>query len=175
VGTARLNAQARVWAGWFEDWQMTSLQISLDQILSNYRRGDRTMLIPALQAVQDTFQYLSQDALRFIADYLAVSPSEAFGVASFYSQFRFQKPGEHSVKVCLGTACHVRRGDLILETFERELDIQNGETTPDGRFSLERVACFGCCALAPVVVVDEDTHARMKTGGVKKVLKQYGG
>jgi NADH-quinone oxidoreductase subunit E len=154
---------------------MTDLQIPLHDLLARFPRGDRSMLIPALQSVQDAYQYLSQDAVRSVAEHLAMSPSEAYGVASFYSQFRFQKPGEHSVKVCLGTACHVRRGDLILDTFERELHIRNGETTPDGKFNLERVACFGCCALAPVVVVDEDTHARMKTSGVKRLLKQYGG
>jgi NADH-quinone oxidoreductase subunit E len=152
---------------------MSESHISLEQILSQYARGDRSMLIPALQAVQDEFQYLSPESVRLVAERLGMSPSEAYGVASFYAQFRFQRPGEHSVKVCLGTACHVRRGDLLLETFERELHIQNGETTPDGKFSLDRVACFGCCALAPVVVVDEDTHARMKTSGVKRLLKKY--
>jgi NADH-quinone oxidoreductase subunit E len=156
-----------------KEGRMSELQSALDQILSRYTRGDKSMLIPALQAVQDEFQYLSHESVRSVAERLSMSPSEVFGVASFYAQFRFQKPGEHSVKVCLGTACHVRRGDLILETFERELHIQNGETTPDGKFNLERVACFGCCALAPVVVVDDDTHARMKTSGVKRLLKKY--
>jgi NADH-quinone oxidoreductase subunit E len=153
---------------------MSESYISLDQILSQYARGDRSMLIPALQAVQDEFRYLSPESVRLVAERLSISPGEAFGVASFYTQFRFNKPSEHIVRVCLGTACHVRKGDMVLEAFERALEIENGETTPDGRFSLERVACFGCCSLAPVVMVDNDTHARMRTTGVQRLLKKYG-
>jgi NADH-quinone oxidoreductase subunit E len=145
----------------------------LQAILAHYPRRDASMLIPALQTSQDQLGYLSPETVQGISDHLGISSSEAYGVASFYAQFRFTKPGKHSVKVCLGTACHVRRGDLILEAFERELGIHNGQTTVDGQYSLERVACFGCCALAPVVVVDEDVHARMRTTGVKKLLKKY--
>jgi NADH-quinone oxidoreductase subunit E len=143
------------------------------RLLAPYARNDSSQLLAALQSAQDEFGYLSPETVEAIADHLGVSASEAYGVASFYAQFRFNKPGEHSVKVCLGTACHVRRGDQILEAFERELGIENGQTTPDGHYSLERVACFGCCALAPVVVVDEDVHARMRPTGVKKLLKKY--
>jgi len=141
--------------------------------LSHFARGDASKVLAALQTAQDEFGYLAQETVRAISDHLSVSASEVYGVASFYAQFRFQKPGKHSVKVCQGTACHVRRSDLVLEAFERELGIRNGETTADRQFSLERVACFGCCALAPVVVVDEDTHARMRTTVVRKLLKQY--
>lgn len=147
--------------------------MTLPEIISSYPRGDASQLLAALQTAQDEIGYLSSETVQAIADHLGVSASEAYGVASFYAQFRFNKPGEHSVKVCLGTACHVRRGDQILEAFERELGIENGETTPDGQFSLERVACFGCCALAPVVVVDEAVHARMRPTGVKKLLQKY--
>jgi len=154
---------------------MSDSEVALINILAPFPRGDRSLLIPAMQAVQDALGYLSEESLRSVAVHLDISSSEAFGVATFYSQFRFHRPGEHAVKVCLGTACHVRKGDLILDTLERELHIQNGETTPDGKFSLERVACFGCCALAPVVVVDDDTHARMKTSHVKQLLRKYGG
>jgi NADH-quinone oxidoreductase subunit E len=153
---------------------MSESEAALTTLLSRFSRGDRSMLIPALQAVQEELRYLSAESVRAVATHLEISPSEAFGVATFYSQFRFHRPGQHSVKVCLGTACHVRKSDLILDALERELRIQNGETTPDGKFSLERVACFGCCALAPVVVVDEDTHARMKTSNVKQLLRKYG-
>jgi NADH-quinone oxidoreductase subunit E len=143
------------------------------RLLAPYARNDSSQLLAALQSAQDEFGYLAPETVQAIADHLGVSASEAYGVASFYAQFRFNKPGKHSVKVCLGTACHVRRGDQILEAFERELRIENGETTPDGQYSLERVACFGCCALAPVVVVDEDVHARMRPTGVKKLLQKY--
>ncbi len=147
----------------------------LSNILKRYRRGEQDQLIPLLEAAQEELAYLSPATIRQIARYLRVSPSEAFGVASFYAQFRFNQPGKHSIKVCLGTACHVRRGDLVMESLERELRVHNGETTPDGQFSLERVACFGCCALAPVVVVDQDIHVKMRSTGVRKLLKKYGG
>jgi NADH-quinone oxidoreductase subunit E len=145
----------------------------LHNLLSRFSPGDSSKVLAALQTAQDAFGYLAPETVDAIADHLGVSAGEVFGVASFYAQFRFTKPGKHSVKVCQGTACHVRRSDLVLEAFERELGIKNGDTTPDGQFSLERVACFGCCALAPVVVVDEDTHARMRTTGVRRLLKQY--
>ena len=145
----------------------------LQTILSRYARGDSSKVLAALQTAQDELSYLAPETIQAISEHLSVSASEVYGVASFYAQFRFLKPGKHSVKVCQGTACHVRRSDLVLEAFERELGIRNGETTADGQYSLERVACFGCCALAPVVVVDEDTHARMRTTVVRKLLKQY--
>jgi NADH-quinone oxidoreductase subunit E len=141
--------------------------------LSRYTRGDSNKVLAALQTAQDELGYLAPETVKAISDHLSVSASEVYGVASFYAQFRFQKPGKHTVKVCQGTACHVRRSDLVLDAFEHELGIHNGETTADGQYSLERVACFGCCALAPVVVVDEDTHARMRTTFVRKLLKQY--
>lgn len=145
----------------------------LQELLSRFARGDSSKVLAALQVAQDEFGYLTPETVQAISEYLGVSASEVYGVASFYAQFRFTKPGKHTVKVCQGTACHVRRSDLVLEAFERELGIQNGETTADGQFGLERVACFGCCALAPVVVVDEDTHGRMRTTFVRKLLKQY--
>lgn len=145
----------------------------LQEILSRYAHGDSSKVLAALQTAQDEYGYLAPETVQAISEHLSVSAGEVFGVASFYAQFRFQKPGKHTVKVCQGTACHVRRSDMVLEAFEHELGIHNGETTADGQYSLERVACFGCCALAPVVVVDEDTHARMRTIFVRKLLKQY--
>ena len=145
----------------------------LQAVLSHYARGDSSKVLAALQTAQDEFGYLAPETVQAISDHLGVSAGEVYGVASFYAQFRFQKPGKHSVKVCQGTACHVRRSDLVLEAFGHELGIHHGETTADGQYSLERVACFGCCALAPVVVVDEETHARMRTTFVRKLLKRY--
>ncbi len=147
----------------------------LSKILKRYQRGERDQLIPLLQVAQEELAFLSPATISEIARYLQVSPSEAFGVASFYAQFRFNQPAKHAIKVCLGTACHVRRGDLIMDSMERELGIHNGETTSDGQFSLERVACLGCCALAPVVVVDQDVHSKMRSTSVRKLLKKYGG
>jgi NADH-quinone oxidoreductase subunit E len=144
----------------------------LAEILNPYK-GERGTLIPVLQQVQESFGYLSQEIVSQIAKFLKVSESEIFGVASFYAQFRFTRPGEHSVKVCLGTACHVRGGVRILDTLQRELGIEPGGTTEDYKFNLERVACFGSCALAPVAVIDDKVYGRLTTTKAKEILDQY--
>jgi len=99
-----------------------------------------------------------------------LSFSEVYGVATFYNQFRFHPPGKHPIKVCLGTACHVKGGEIILENFERKLEIKEGETTPDREFSIERVACVGCCALAPVALMGDDTHGHMAPSKVEGLI-----
>jgi len=144
----------------------------LAEILNPYK-GERGTLIPVLQKVQESFGYLSQEAVSQVAKFLKVSESEIFGVASFYAQFRFTRPGEHSVKVCLGTACHVRGGVRILDTLQRELGIEPGGTTEDYKFSLERVACFGSCALAPVAVIDDKVYGRLTTTKAKEIIDQH--
>jgi len=149
--------------------------LALTEILDKYPKGDRGFLIPILQEVQDSYGYVSPDAVNEIGDFTGVSPGEIFGVASFYAAFRFTKPGKHTVKVCRGTACHVRGSSRILEMMERELKVKASETTTDGLFSLERIACFGCCALAPVVVVDKDVHGRMSSTKARRLLSKYGG
>jgi NADH-quinone oxidoreductase subunit E len=148
------------------------LQNKLADLLVPFQ-GQHGAIIPVLQKVQEAFGYLSPEAIKEIAKQLRLSESEIFGVATFYAQFRFSRPGDHSIRVCLGTACHVRGGVQIMETLERELDIQAGGTTTDYKFGLERVACFGSCALAPVVVVDDQVFGRLTPGKVKEVLKQY--
>ncbi len=108
--------------------------------------------------------------LPAIADFLHVTPNEVYGVATFYAQFRLSPQGRHVVKVCQGTACHVRGGRRILDTVLSELDTEAGGTTPDYKFTVERVACFGSCALAPVMVVDKDVFGRMTPARVKQLL-----
>ncbi|NTW36547.1 MAG: NADH-quinone oxidoreductase subunit NuoE [Syntrophobacteraceae bacterium] len=130
----------------------------------------RDSLIPVLQMIQHRHSYLSPQAIESVAAHLQLSISEIYGVATFYNQFRFHPPGKHQIKVCLGTACHVVGGDIILENFERKLGIRDGETTPDREFGLERVACVGCCALAPVAVVDETTYGHMAPSKVEGIL-----
>jgi NADH-quinone oxidoreductase subunit E len=130
----------------------------------------RGQLIPLLQMVQKTVGYLPGEALSLVADHLAVTRSEVYGVASFYNQFRFNPPGRNPVKVCMGTACHVRGGEIILENFERKLEIREGETTEDREFSIERVACVGCCALAPVALVGETLHGHMAPSKVEGLV-----
>jgi NADH-quinone oxidoreductase subunit E len=131
---------------------------------------DRGQLVPILQMVQERHAYLDPTAIKLVADHLEIPTCEVYGVASFYNQFRFHPPGKHHIKVCLGTACHVRGGDIILENFERKLGIRDGETTPDREFSIERVACVGCCALAPVAIVDETVQGHMAPSKVEGLI-----
>lgn len=133
-------------------------------------RGD---LIPILQKVQEAEGFLSPEAVAEISRFLDISENDIYSVASFYAQFRFTRPGEHTIKVCLGTACHVRGGERILDSMERELKIKTGQVTDDFKFGLERVACVGCCALAPVVVLDEDVYGKLEPVKVKDVLALY--
>jgi len=143
-----------------------------NEVLAGFK-GDEGDLIPILQKMQEKFGYISEEIVGRIARHMKISENQVFGVASFYSQFRFVQPGRHSVKVCLGTACHVRGGRVLSEAVERELGIGPGQTTTDNRFDMQRVACLGCCALAPVVQVDDDIHSRMAVVRLKRVLAKY--
>jgi len=141
----------------------------LQQIFTRFR-GERTELIAILQKIGETFGYLPQEAMLGLADFLQIPSSTVYGVATFYNQFRFTPIGKHPVKICMGTACHMKGGKLVTEALERELDIKVGDCTPDGEFSLDRVACIGCCVLAPVIVIGEDTYAKMSPFKVEEVL-----
>ena len=132
--------------------------------------GVRSDLVPVLQRAQAALGYLSPDAVRRIARRLKISESEVYGVATFYAQFRFTPPGRHRLRVCLGTACHVQGGVQMLETVERRLGVCAGETTADGEYDLERVVCLGCCALAPVVTLDEATYGQMSVLKLQGIL-----
>ena len=136
-------------------------------------KGEEGDLIPLLQEIQEKLGYISEEAVRHTSRFLKISENQIFGVASFYSQFRFNAPGRNSIKVCLGTACHVQGGQIICEAVERELDIFPGQTTKDQRFDLQRVACLGCCALAPVVQVNNDIYSRMTVIRLKEILDKY--
>jgi len=125
------------------------------------RISSRSELIDLLQMVQKRLGYISERSISLLASHLGLSQSQVFGVASFFNQFRFNPPGKHQIKVCLGTACHVCGGDIILENFERKLGLEEGQTTEDREFSLDRVACVGCCALAPVALVGEEVYGYM--------------
>jgi NADH-quinone oxidoreductase subunit E len=135
--------------------------------------GEEGDLIPTLQKVQERFGYISREAVGRISRFLKISENQIFGVASFYSQFRFTAPGRNSIKVCLGTACHVRGGQILCEALQRELDILPGQTTEDRRYDLERVACLGCCALAPVIRINDDIYSRMTVIRLKEILNKY--
>jgi len=148
------------------------LEERLSQLLAPYK-GQKGASIPILQKVQEKYGYLPQEAIPEIAKFLGLSQNEIFGVASFYAQFRFTQPGKHSLKVCQGTACHVRGAPRILGAIQQELGVKPGETTKDYKFSLERVACFGSCALAPVMVVDKNVYGRMSTAKAREILSKY--
>lgn len=135
--------------------------------------NEKKALISILQDIQAEFNYLPQEALRIVSKELSVPLIHIVGVATFYRSFSLQPRGEHLVTVCMGTACHVRGGPKILEEFERKLGIQAGETTPDGAFTLETVACLGCCAIGPVVVVDGNYHAQTTIRRVDPIIKRY--
>jgi len=150
-----------------------NLQEQLSEILAPYR-GQRGATIPVLQKVQETLGYLPEETLPEIAGFLGLSQNEIYGVATFYSQFRFERPGEHMIKVCQGTACYVQGGKRILEAVELELGLSPAKsTTDDYKFSVERVACFGSCALAPVMVVDKTVYGRMTPAKARKILGEY--
>ncbi|MCX7822046.1 MAG: NADH-quinone oxidoreductase subunit NuoE [Syntrophobacterales bacterium] len=144
----------------------------LPEILGEFSR-ERSSLLPILQRIQEAFKFLSPGAIKAVAEYLGLSGSEVYGVATFYNQFRFHPPGRHEIKICMGTACHVKGGDVILENFERRLGIKEGETTPDREYSIERVACVGCCALAPVAVVDDKVIGYMQPSKVEGLFLQF--
>lgn len=129
-------------------------------------------LIPLLQRVQQVEGYISEQTVREIARFLKISENHIYGVASFYSQFRFHPPGKNRVKVCQGTACHVQGGVLLSQEVEKQLGIRSGETTPDGNVEYEEVACLGCCAQAAVVEINGAIYAKMTADQLAKKLKE---
>ncbi|OGH99106.1 MAG: NADH dehydrogenase [Candidatus Melainabacteria bacterium GWF2_32_7] len=145
----------------------------LAKIFANYPTKKREYLIPLLQDVQEKYGYLSSDNLLNIAEHLNLPASKVYGVATFYNQFRLIPLGKHIIRVCRGTACHVKGSNQILETFQTELGIQAGETTKDGLFTLETVACLGACSIAPVIVIDEEFYGRLASKEVPAILKKF--
>jgi NADH-quinone oxidoreductase subunit E len=145
----------------------------IDEIIRHHRT-DKSKLISILQDVQAEYNWLPEDALRYIAKRLHVPLTDVFGIATFYKSFSLEPRGKHLVRVCLGTACHVRGGPRIMETAERILGIKADETTADYKFTLEGVNCLGCCALGPVMVVDNDYYGNLPPRKVEKILSDYG-
>ncbi len=148
------------------------LQRRLDEVLAGYG-GKPGALIPVLQTAQGIYGFLPEEALKRIALALGKSYSEVAGVVGFYSFFSTVPRGKHLVRVCLGTACYVRGGKMVLETLKEELGVDVGGTTPDGQFSLEVARCFGACGLAPTIMIDEDVHQRVKPLKLREILAQY--
>jgi len=131
-------------------------------------------VIPILQAIQERFNYLPEEALRRVCEISEVTPGQIVGVASFYSQFRFTPAGQHMIKVCVGTACHVKGAEQVYDAMKRELDLGKDEdTTESGKYTIERVNCLGCCTLAPVVQIDETTYGHVTTTQVASILTDF--
>jgi len=135
--------------------------------------GSPNELIPLLQYYQNQYGYIDRRGAEQIAEYLGVSVARVFTVASFFAQFRFCPPGENHVRVCLGTACHVQGGQSLSQAIQEYLHVQPGETTPDGRFDFEEVACLGCCAQAPVMEINGKIFAKVTREKMEQVLRQY--
>jgi NADH-quinone oxidoreductase subunit E len=141
----------------------------LDRLLAAFK-GEKSELIPILQRVQQEFGYVSDDAMRSIARFTGVPECSVYGVATFYAQFKFVPVGRNIVKVCRGTACYVKGSPRVLDEMEKILGIKDGGTTPDLEYSLETIACFGSCALAPVVVMNGRVYGRMTPDKARKLL-----
>ena len=144
-----------------------------DELLQHWK-SQKGNVIPLLQKTQELRGFLDRQDMEAIAEVTGKSPAEIYGVATFYAQFRFQPPGKHTLKVCHGTACHVSGADQLDLALKTELGVEPGQTTEDGEFSVERVACLGCCSLAPVVMLDQEVHGRLTGDKLKKVVRKAG-
>lgn len=144
----------------------------LQAVIDKYK-GEQGPLMPVMQQAQDIFGYLPMEVQNYIADALNIPLTDVYGVATFYSQFALEPKGEHVIGVCLGTACYVRDVTAVLERLAKELNIEVGKTTPDGKFTLEATRCLGCCGLAPVMMIGEEVYGRLTPDKVPDILAKY--
>jgi len=158
---------------------MSTLEISrsdlerrLDPIIEHYR-GKAGATIPLLADIQKEFGYIAEEAVAYVSEKTGLPSAEMFGVATFYAMFRFKPQGKYVIKLCRGTACHVQGSALIAEQLERTLGIKDGDTTNDRLFTLQYVACLGCCSLAPVMMVNDEAHGRLSSEKAVAVLDTY--
>ncbi|NLX21260.1 MAG: NADH-quinone oxidoreductase subunit NuoE [Phycisphaerae bacterium] len=147
------------------------IQVDVEPILNEFGDAGRDALIPILQAVQERQGYLSREAMIEVGQHLGLPVSKIYGVATFYNQFRFQPQGKFHIQVCRGTACHVKGSARVLDAVRQALKIEPGQTSRDGLFSLEVVACIGACGLAPVICVNGEFYAGMTTEKVDKLIR----
>jgi len=145
----------------------------INEILEKYSNSKRDMLIPILQETQEKYGYISKESVVSISKFLNLPASKIFGVATFYNQFRLQPIGKNHIQVCRGTACHVKGSKAVLDKLIQELKIQPGETSKDGNFSIEVVACIGACGLAPVMSINGKIYAGVTPDKIKSILNNY--
>jgi NADH-quinone oxidoreductase subunit E len=152
-------------------WLEEEVDLSpLDHLIEKYK-GKKGNIIPLLQGTQDLYGYLPKAAFEKLAEGTGLELSEMFGVATFYAQFRLKPVGKHIIKVCHGTACHVQNAKEITEALEEALRVKDGETTEDRLFTLESVACLGCCSLAPVMMISDQTYGKLTGNESVKIIK----
>jgi NADH-quinone oxidoreductase subunit E len=136
-------------------------------------KDEKGVLIPLLQSAQEAYGYIPESAISLISDVVGIPAADIYGVVTFYSQFRLKPMGKNIIKVCDGTACHVNSSTGIIRSLETELKLEGGETTEDGLFTVQKVACLGCCSLSPVLMINDETHGRLDPKKVQKLLKEY--
>jgi NADH-quinone oxidoreductase subunit E len=136
-------------------------------------QGEMGALIPLLQSAQETYGYIPESAIDHISEIVGIPAAEIYGVITFYSQFRLKPMGKNIIKICDGTACHVNASTAIIKTIEKELRIDGDETTEDGVFTLQKVACLGCCSLSPVIMINDETHGKLTSKRVSQLLQEY--
>ena len=144
----------------------------LDQIIAQYKY-EQGALIPVLQGAQEIYGYLPEHVIKHVSKALRIPSAKVYGVVTFYAQFRLVPMGRNVVSVCLGTACHVRGGAKVLDTIETQLKVKDGETSEDGRYTLEIVNCIGACGLAPVMSINGEVHGRLNADQVPGILAKY--
>lgn len=135
--------------------------------------GERGSLIPLLQAAQRDYSYIPETAIHYISDIVGIPPAQIYGVITFYTQFRLKPLGKYLLRICNGTACHVNGSKLMGQVIGDELGVEVGQTTENSLFTVQSVACLGCCSLAPVMMINEDTHGRLDPKKIRKILKSY--
>ena len=147
--------------------------MELDKIIEEDFNNDKENLIMIIQEIQRRYNYLPDPVLKYLSTSIGVPLSQIYGVATFYSTFSLEPRGRNIISICLGTACHVRGGERVRERIEGSLNLKDGETTDDMRFTLETVRCIGCCSLGPVVKINEDMHGNISSDQVNGIIDQY--
>ncbi|HAV92024.1 TPA: NADH-quinone oxidoreductase subunit NuoE [candidate division WOR-3 bacterium] len=145
---------------------------ALMEIVGKYK-SQKGSLIPVLQNIQEYLGYISKESVEFVSEQLNYPESDIYGVVTFYAQFKLEKPGKHGIKVCQGTACHVIGADTVRDVIFKELNLKKYGTTEDMKFTVEEVACLGCCSLAPVIMIDGQVFGKLTMDKIKKILNSY--
>lgn len=149
------------------------MKTEVEEIIENFGKTGKDSLIPLLQDIQENHGFISEESVVKVGKKLDIPTSKIFGVATFYNQFRFEAPGKYIIQVCRGTACHVLGSATVLQELEKQLKIKSGQTTKDGLFTIEVVACIGACGLAPVIAINGEFHAKVTAESIKKLIEEF--